>query len=652
MEKKKFNSSDISYTANDIEQYKGTEAIRKRPGMYVGDTYERGFYQIIWEVFDNSVDEYLAGRAKKIRVSLFDDNVVEIEDDGAGIPSEINDVSGRSALELVFSELHTGGKFDSKVYKTSAGLHGVGSKATNALSEFFEVVSKRKNGVFMVGFKEGQLTQPLTTVSNNKNGKTGTKVRFRPDFTIFQKADYNPAKIIEKLRQAAYLASGLEITFEHNGEKQLFHYPGGLIDYIEELRGKRYKQLHETIKIKNTFTHKQERNDDKEIEIEIEIAFQYNDGFRSNRTLFYTNNLRNEGGGSHEIGFLEGLTKRLNSYCLEKKILKSEKDGITKDDVKEGLIAVVSIRHPDPQFTGQTKDKLNNTEVRQYTRYLVHETLERFLAENPEKAKTIINKVLISRKSRLDQQLAISNIRKKDSQISQKLSEKLASCITKDPKKAELYIVEGSSAGGSAKMGRDRQFQAILPLKGKVINAEKNNVAHVLKNDEIAALIAAIGTGIDPELNLEKLKYYKVIIMTDADVDGAHIRVLLLTFFFRYMKELIERGFLYIAQAPLYKIEFSKKVRYFFNEESKESYLEGLETPEKAKVQRYKGLGEMNPQQLWETTMDPKRRTMYQVKIEDAEEANRIFITLMGPEVEPRNEFIKKHATEVTNIDV
>lgn len=642
-----------SYTANDIEQYKGTEAIRKRPGMYIGDTYERGLYQIVWEVFDNSVDEYLANRASEIHITLSPNNVIEIEDNGAGIPTEINTKIGRSALELVFSELHTGGKFESNVYKTSAGLHGVGAKATNAMSEYFEVISKRAHGIYSVVFNKGKLVQAVTRISDNSTGTTGTRVKFLPDYSLFQKLDYNPLKITERLRQAAYLAKGLNITFSHDNIKETFCYPEGLKEYIDELRGKKYKPLHEILYRKKVFIYKQTKEDkNMETEVTVEFALQYNDSFRNNRVLYYTNNLRNESGGSHEIGFLEGLVKKFNSFAVEKKLLKSDKDGITKEDVKEGLIGVVSIRHTNPQFSGQTKDKLNNIEVRQFTRVLVQEVVERFLEENPEDAKVIINKILLSRKTRIDQQNAIAQIRKKDYQINQKLSEKLASCITKNSEEAELYIVEGNSAGGSAKMGRDRQFQAILPLKGKVINAEKNAPAMVLRNEEINTLIAAIGTGVGIDFAIDKVKYYKVIIMTDADVDGAHIRVLLLTFFYRYMRELIEKGFVYIAQSPLYKIEQGRKTFYFYSDDTKDAFLKKIENIDRIRVQRYKGLGEMNPQQLWETTMDPSQRTMHQVQIHDAEEADRIFTVLMGAEVEQRNEYIKAHAAEVTNLDV
>lgn len=635
------------YQAENIVVLEGLEAVRKRPGMYIGGTGINELHHLVWEIVDNAVDEALAGFASKIKVTILDDFKISIEDDGRGIPTGIHPKYEISAAEVVFTVLHAGGKFDGKSYKVSGGLHGVGASVVNALSKELEVFIKRDGKLWYQKFiNGGQKTADLSVISNLDSSQSGTKIIFSPDFEILEKNSFQLLTIFNRLKNTAYLTRGIEFELidKRSDFSQTFCFEGGISDYVEEL-SKNFKKLTNTIIYsENQYEHNQDT-------IKVEFALNYVQEDHS-QIKSYTNNIHNPEGGSHENGLCDGLLRILNNYALSNKFIKSETDKFVKQDIKDGLIAIVSIKHTNPIFEGQTKAKLNNKEVRQFVNKAFSEVFQRYLAENPEDAKKIIARNLLAQKAARAAKSAREAIKRKSAFDIGTLPGKLADCATKNSEIAELYIVEGNSAGGSAKMGRDRHFQAILPLRGKVINSQRFQLEKVLKNEEILSMITAFGTGVGPEFDISKIRYQKIIIMTDADSDGSHIRSLLLTFLFRYFKKLIEFGFVYIAIPPLYKISQGKKIFYAYNEKEKEKYLtEILRENSKFTIQRYKGLGEMNPEQLWETTMDPQTRRMYQVQIHDLEVVAQVFDSLMGTDVTMRKIFIEENA-QYAKVDI
>ncbi|WP_373435271.1 DNA topoisomerase (ATP-hydrolyzing) subunit B [Metamycoplasma equirhinis] len=637
------------YEASNIQVLEGLEAVRKRPGMYIGSIGFRGLHHLIWEIVDNSVDEAMAGYASKIDIILHSDNVIEIVDNGRGMPVDIHPKTHKSAVETILTVLHAGGKFDGSNYKVSGGLHGVGASVVNALSDKFEVWVKRDGKLYYQKFLNGGHSEkPLEVIGEVKNGETGTKIKFHPDFTIMDKLDFDYGTILDHSKQIAYLNKGLILNIKNNinNTSKTFHFNGGLIDYVNELNKGKKLINPEVIYAEGDFKDKIEGAND----VIVEIAMQYNETFTSN-VVSYANNIQTGDGGTHEQGFYDALTRIYHKYAEENKLYKNNTEKISREDVKDGLVAIISIKHTDPIFEGQTKGKLENKDARIATNKVISIQLEKYMGENPEVAKAIIEKCLLTQRSRLAANAAREASRKKDGLDIGNLPGKLADCSSKNAEVRELFIVEGNSAGGSAKMGRNRAIQAILPLRGKVINAEKNAFTTVLANKEIATMIHALGTGISEEFNINKLKYHKIIIMTDADVDGAHITTLLLTFFYRYMRPLIEYGFVYIAQPPLYKITSGKTVNYAYNDAQKEEILSRLDDKKNVGIQRYKGLGEMDPEQLWETTMDPETRKMLQVQIDDIAICDTVFSTLMGEEIEPRHDFIQENAKYASNID-
>lgn len=644
-------NTNSNYGESNIKILEGLEAVRKRPGMYIGTTSSRGLHHLIWEIVDNSVDECLAGFANEISITIGKDGYIEINDNGRGIPVGIHPKSGISTVETVFTVLHAGGKFDSNTYKVSGGLHGVGASVVNALSDDLEVWVKRDGHIYYAHFKDGgKIDQPLKIIGDYNDGKTGTRVRFHPDFSIMEKNEFDAEVIFDHAKQIAYLTKGTKLILQdqRTNENEEYYFEGGLVDYVKELNSHQSLINKDIIYVDSSYSY---NNENEEVSIAVEAALQYTHNHQAN-LVTYTNNILTNEGGTHELGFYDSLLRVINKYALAHKLIKTEKDKFNKDDVGRGLVAAVSIKHPDPVFEGQTKGKLNNKDARTAVREILAPVIEKYLDEHPLEAKEIVEKCLVNKKSRLKAEAeakAVDNGSGADGFTS--MTGKLANCTSKNAELCELYIVEGNSAGGSAKMGRDRNVQAILPLRGKVINSEKSSSDKVLNNNEIISLITALGTGLGERFNINKLRYHKIIIMTDADVDGAHIRTLLLTFFYRYFKPLIEYGFIYIAQPPLYKIQQNKFIDYAYNDAQKEEILAKLNPNVKITVQRYKGLGEMDPEQLWETTMDPKVRKMYQVQIEDAARADWAFTTLMGDDVLPRREFIEKNAKYVKNID-
>lgn len=635
------------YQAENIVVLEGLEPVRKRPGMYIGGTGINELHHLVWEIVDNAVDEALAGFASKIKVTILDDFKISIEDDGRGIPTGIHPKYEISAAEVVFTVLHAGGKFDGKSYKVSGGLHGVGASVVNALSKELEVFIKRDGKLWYQKFiNGGQKTADLSVISNLDSSQSGTKIIFSPDFEILEKNSFQLLTIFNRLKNTAYLTRGIEFELidKRSDFSQTFCFEGGISDYVDEL-SKNFKKLSNTIIYsENQYEHNQDT-------IKVEFALNYVQEDHS-QIKSYTNNIHNPEGGSHENGLCDGLLRILNNYALSNKFIKSETDKFVKQDIKDGLIAIVSIKHTNPIFEGQTKAKLNNKEVRQFVNKAFSEVFQRYLAENPEDAKKIIARNLLAQKAARAAKSAREAIKRKSAFDIGTLPGKLADCATKNSEIAELYIVEGNSAGGSAKMGRDRHFQAILPLRGKVINSQRFQLEKVLKNEEILSMITAFGTGVGPEFDISKIRYQKIIIMTDADSDGSHIRSLLLTFLFRYFKKLIEFGFVYIAIPPLYKISQGKKIFYAYNEREKEKFLaEILKENSKFTIQRYKGLGEMNPEQLWETTMDPQTRRMYQVQIHDLEVVAQVFDSLMGTDVTMRKIFIEENA-QYAKVDI
>ncbi len=635
---------DSDYSAGQIQVLKGLEAVRKRPGMYIGSTSARGLHHLVYEVVDNSIDEAMAGYCEEVTVTIHADNSVSVLDDGRGIPVDIHPTEKVPGVELAMTVLHAGGKFDKDTYKVSGGLHGVGVSVVNALSAFLEVEIRRGGKTYHQRYEKGIKVKELEETGKAKG--TGTKVWFKPDTEIFTELEYSLEVLSNRLREMAYLNKGLKITLydeRNGGSSETYEYEGGIAEYVEFLRGSR-APLHEKVCYFET----------SRPEAEIELALQYDQGFSDN-THTFVNNINTHEGGMHLTGLKAALTRTINDYARRNNIFKKD-ESLSGDDVREGLTCVLSIRVMEPQFEGQTKTKLGNSEVRGAVEASVNEHLSNFLEENPKAAKAIIEKSLQAARAREAARKARDLARKKSALEGGVLPGKLADCSISDPSLCELYLVEGDSAGGSAKQGRDRAFQAILPLKGKILNVERARIDRILSNEEIRAMITAIGAGIREEFNLESARYHKVVIMTDADVDGAHIRTLLLTFFFRQMRELIEAGYVYIAQPPLYRVHKGKSDFYAYSDQERDMYLKRLGGKngegKGITIQRYKGLGEMNPDQLWKTTMDPEARTILQVQIEDAAIADKLFDRLMGDEVEPRRQFIEKNARYVKNLDV
>ena len=631
-----------NYTAENIQVLKGLEAVRRRPAMYIGDIASRGLHHLVYEIVDNSVDEAMAGFADIIKVTIEEDEVITVEDNGRGVPVDIHPVEKIPAVEVVMTMLHAGGKFDKSSYKVSGGLHGVGASVVNALSERCSIEIYRNGKIYFQEYARGIVKDKLKVIGKSK--KSGTKVSFLADSEIFTKVLYNFDTLAQRLRELAFLSRGLRITLVDEREKKSeeFFYKGGLSEFVDYLDRARNPVHKKPIYIEKT-----------NIEVPVEIALQYNSSFTEN-ILTYCNNVNTVEGGTHLFGFKSALTRTINNYAIRNNLIKpSDKLTIQGEDTREGLTAIISVKVPEPQFEGQTKTKLGNSDVRGVVESIVNEKLFEYLEENPATAKAIIEKVKSAARARDAARRARDLTRRKSALESGSLPGKLADCSISDPDHCEIYLVEGDSAGGSAKQGRDRRFQAILPLKGKILNVEKARFDKILVNDEIKTIVTALGTGIgNEEFDLSKLRYGKVIIMTDADVDGSHIRTLLLTFFYRYMKELFDFGKIYIAQPPLYKIKKKKVEFYAFNEDEKAKILKRFNGNSGVDIQRYKGLGEMNPDQLWSTTMDPEKRTILQVSLENAAEADYIFSTLMGDEVEPRRLFIEKNAKYVKNLDI
>ncbi len=632
-----------SYDAKDIQVLEGLEAVRRRPGMYVGGTDIKALHHLVYEVVDNSIDEALAGFCDRIDVAIHPDSSVTVSDNGRGIPVDIHPQKKVPALQLVMTTLHAGGKFGGGGYKVSGGLHGVGLSAVNALSEWFVVEVRRGGKIHRQRYARGYPVGPLEVIGKTSPKDTGTTQTFKFDPEIFKgDLDYRYETLVQRFREMAFVTRGVKIHFvdERRDKEMTFYFEGGIKSFVRYLNRNR-KVLHPVMHV------------EKEVDgITIDVAIQYSDSY-SESVYSFANTINTVDGGTHLTGLRMALTRTINDYARRAGLLKDSDSNFTGDDTREGLTAIVSIKHPDPQFESQTKVKLMNPEVQTYTQQVVNEAFGSFLEETPSAGKAIVRKCLTSARARDAARKARDLVIRKSALESLTLPGKLADCSSRDPNNTELYIVEGDSAGGSAKQGRDRHFQAILPLRGKILNTERARLDKILANNEVKALISALGTGIGESFNLDGLRYKRIIIMTDADVDGSHIRTLLLTFFFRYMQPLIEEGHLYIAQPPLYRISHQKKVYYAYTEAQKEELIRSLGIPpEKVNLQRYKGLGEMNPQQLWETTMDPEHRTLLQVTIEDAAEADRTFDMLMGAAVPPRRRFIQTHAKEVRNLDI
>lgn len=668
------------YGADAITVLEGLDPVRKRPGMYIGSTSAAGLHHLIWEVVDNCIDEAMAGYANRITVILGKNNMVSVEDNGRGIPVEKHKVTGVSALETVLTKLHAGGKFGGTGYKVSGGLHGVGVSVVNALSTYLKAEVRRDGKTYAQEYKIGIPQHPIKEVGKNK--ENGTTITFQADDTIFTETEYSWGKILDRLRQQAYLTKGITINLiderdGHRPKKYKFHFEGGIKSYV--------KSLHRSKSVKNEtiFYVDKDTNDCK-----VEIALQYNDEYNETAIAF-ANNIHNPEGGTHMVGFRTALTRTLNNYARNKNLIKEKQENLTGDDVREGLTAIVSVKLPDPQFEGQTKGKLGNAEMKTYVEQIFGEAFNTFLEEHPKEGEAIIGKCVLSAQARLAARTARATILRKGALEGMTLPGKLADCSSRHPEECELYIVEGDSAGGSAKQGRNRKFQAILPLRGKILNVERARLDKMLANNEIKNLVIAMGTNIDDQFDVNKLRYHRIIIMTDADVDGAHIRTLLLTLFFRHFPHLIEGGHVYIAQPPLYQLKKGSSVQYAYSDEEKNKIItqwggiaEEAEVVEendegeneiveseneedggtekegdkkknvKINIQRYKGLGEMNAEQLWETTMDPAKRIVKQVTNEDAAKADQIFDMLMGDNVAPRKNFIQTHAKKVTNLDI
>ena len=630
----------LKYDASSIQVLEGLEAVRRRPGMYVGGTDIKALHHLVYEVVDNSIDEALAGACTQIEVIIHPDQSVTVEDNGRGIPVDIHPQVKKSALEVVMTTLHAGGKFGGGGYKVSGGLHGVGVSAVNALSEWCEVEVKRNGQRYFQRYERGYPVTPVQVIGKVKEGETGTKTTFKFDPEIFKDVEYRFETLAQRFREMAFVTRGVKIHFldRRSGREVTFYFEGGITSFVRFLNRNR-QVLHPVVYV------------EKQVEgIGIEAAIQYTDAYTES-VYSFANTINTVDGGTHLTGLRTAITRVINDYARKNGLLKESDPNFTGDDTREGLTAIVSIKHPDPQFESQTKVKLMNAEVQTYVQQVVGEAFATFLEENPSAARAIVQKCLTSARARDAARKARDLVIRKSALESLTLPGKLADCSERDPSKTELFIVEGDSAGGSAKQGRDRHFQAILPLRGKILNTERSRLDKILNNNEVKAIISALGTGIGDNFDLKGLRYGRVIIMTDADVDGSHIRTLLLTFFFRYMQPLIEEGHLYIAQPPLYRLAWKNQVRYAYSDAEKDEILKSL-NGEKVTVQRYKGLGEMNPQQLWETTMNPQTRTLLLVTIEDAAEADRTFDMLMGDAVDPRRRFIQTHAKAVRNLDI
>lgn len=635
-------SADNVYDANQIQVLEGLEAVRKRPGMYIGSTTARGLHHLVYEIVDNSIDEALAGFCTDIEVVINEDNSITVTDNGRGIPVGINEKMGMPAVEVVFTILHAGGKFGGGGYKVSGGLHGVGASVVNALSEYLEVEISDGSHIYYQKYNRGNKESDLKVIGDTD--KTGTKVHFKPDYQIFEELVYDFDTLLVRLREQAFLNAGIKIILKdlREGEKnkkreEILKYDGGIKEFVQYINRNK-EPLHQDVIYIETV---------KET-CEAEVALQYNDGYSENIVSF-ANNINTTEGGTHETGFKSALTKVLNDYARNHKMLKDGDENLKGEDTREGLSCIISVKVMEAQFEGQTKTKLGNSEIRSMVEKMVSDKLSEFLEENPSIARIVVDKAMTAAKAREAAKRARENTRRKSALESTTLPGKLADCSSKDTEFTEIYIVEGDSAGGSAKQGRDRRYQAILPLWGKMLNVEKSRIDKVYNNDKLLPVITALGAGIGDDFDTSKLRYGKIVIMADADVDGAHIRTLLLTFFFRFMRPLIEEGHVYIAQPPLYKVYKGKKIRYAYDENGLKEAL--LEIPD-ASIQRYKGLGEMNPEQLWETTMNPETRIMLKVEMEDAIAADEIFTILMGDKVEPRRNFIEENAASVVNLDI
>ncbi|NQU29645.1 MAG: DNA topoisomerase (ATP-hydrolyzing) subunit B [Anaerolineae bacterium] len=635
-------AQEKSYKAKDIQVLEGLEAVRRRPGMYVGGTDIKSLHHLVYEVVDNAIDEALAGSCDEIDITIHSDESVSVYDNGRGIPVDIHKQTGMSALEVVMTKLHAGGKFGGSGYKVSGGLHGVGVSAVNALSEWCEVEIKRNGKVHFQRYERGIPQADIKVIGKAKATETGTNVKFKFDPTIFVgDLSYRFETLVHRFREMAFVTRGVKIRFvdERTDRELTFYFEGGITSFVRYMN--RHKiGLHKVVYVEKTIEN-----------ISVEAAIQYTDAFTESVYAF-ANTINTIDGGTHLTGLRSALTRVINDYARKHNLLKGNDPNFSGDDTREGLTAIVSIKHPDPQFESQTKVKLMNPEVQTHAQQVIGEAFSTFLEETPSAAKAIIQKCLTSARARSAARKARDLVIRKSALESLTLPGKLADCSERDSNKTELYIVEGDSAGGSAKQGRDRHFQAILPLRGKILNTERARLDKILGNNEVKALISALGTGIGDGFNLEGLRYGRVIFMTDADVDGSHIRTLLLTFIFRYMQPLIDAGHLYIAQPPLYLITHKRKSHYVYTEDEKEQFMKTIDEGDKVGLQRYKGLGEMNPTQLWDTTMDPENRTLLLVTIEDAAEADRTFDMLMGAAVPPRRRFIQTHAQDVRNLDV
>lgn len=648
-EEKSLTERAHEYDASQIQVLEGLEAVRKRPGMYIGSTSSEGLHHLVWEIVDNSIDEALAGFATHIQVIIEKDNSITVVDDGRGIPVGIQAKTGRPAVETVFTVLHAGGKFGGGGYKVSGGLHGVGSSVVNALSTQLDVKVYKDGKVYYQEYHRGAVVADLKVIGDVTEDAHGTTVHFIPDPEIFtETTEFNFDKLATRVRELAFLNRGLKISIEDRREEKpkvlAYQYEGGIKSYVEFLN-----------KGKGVIFPDSVYTEGEQQDITVEVAMQYTDGYHTN-ILSFANNIHTYEGGTHEAGFKTALTRVINDYARRQKLMKENEDNLSGEDVREGLTAVISIKHPDPQFEGQTKTKLGNSEVRTVTDRLFSESLLKFLMENPATGRQIVEKGMLASKARQAAKRAREMTRRKGALEISNLPGKLADCSSNDPQRCELFIVEGDSAGGSAKQGRNREFQAILPIRGKILNVEKASMDKILANEEIRSLFTAMGTGFGSDFNVEKARYHKLVIMTDADVDGAHIRTLLLTLFYRYMRPIVEAGYVYIAQPPLYGVKQGKTITYVQPGKDADDRLKDIvdhlpKTP-KPNVQRYKGLGEMDDHQLWETTMDPERRTMARVTVDDAIEADQVFEMLMGDRVEPRRAFIEENAEYVQNLDI
>ncbi|HJO60944.1 MAG: DNA topoisomerase (ATP-hydrolyzing) subunit B [SAR202 cluster bacterium] len=641
--------NDDQYSASDIQVLEGMEAVRKRPGMYIGSTDQRGLHHLIYEIVDNSVDEFMGGYCSSVNVTIQEDGSVLVTDDGRGIPVDKHPATGMTALETVMTTLHAGGKFGGKAYAVSGGLHGVGASVVNALSKWVKVAVYREEKIFRQEYSRG-ITQGEMTSENDPDGNnsaTGTTIEFMPDIDIFGELVFDFAVLSNRFKEMAYLNKGLEISFKSDwhasrwpNNEVTYYFDGGISSFVRGLNQKRGVVHEEPIYVEKDFEG-----------TKVEVALQYNDSY-SEFVYAFANCINTEDGGTHVTGFRSALTRVLNDFGRKSKLIKDNEPNLAGEDTREGITAVISVKLKDPQFEGQTKNKLGNPEARTQVETVLGEALQIFLEDNPKEAKAIIDKCMTSQRAREAARKARELIIRKNAMDGGGLPGKLADCSEKNPELCEIYLVEGDSAGGTAKMGRNRRFQAILPLWGKILNVEKARADKIVEHDAIRSMITAIGAGLDEDFDVEKLRYHRVIIMCDADVDGSHIRTLLLTFFFRHMPELIHHGHLYIAQPPLYKISVGRKDQYVYTDAEREEVLEQLDGKRNVHIQRYKGLGEMNSDQLWDTTMNPESRTLLQVGVADAVIADDTFTILMGDEVAPRRNFIQTHALEVTNLDI